>query len=390
MNEIDVEDHRRMLADSAQQYMERGYGDAVRRASLAQSDGCDSARWKEFAELGWLALPLPEQDGGLGGSMADVCLIAEAMGRGLVSEPYVASGVMAAMLLSEAAPLEVRERWLQGAADGSLRLAFGGWEPGAAFDVRCVRTTMQRVGGGLCLTGRKAMVLGGAGADAFLIAARADDGSAASLCLVDAATPGLTVTPGVLHDGQHIASLELDGVVPTCLLLNAPLEDVLATLQRAVARGTVAHCAETVGVMQRSFEITLDYLKTRRQFGSTIASNQVVQHRLVDLHVEISEARAATLAAARACDAPRHASRDAGPYEARHVAAAKACVSRVARHVWEESVQLHGAIGMTQECAVAPFVKRLAVAASLYGSTEFHLDRLAALSLDARTSPAFP
>lgn len=379
--DMSSEDTRQMLADSARTYVTRAYGDSARAASLAHPHACDPQRWQEFADMGWLALPLPETDGGLGGGMADICVVAEELGMGLVVEPFVACAVMGGMLLHDVAPGSVREAWLPGITQGRLRVAFAPWEPGAGFDHEATSTQATRDGGNFRLQGDKSLVPGGTGADAFLLAARIGDSSDLGIFLVPAAAPGLSVTPQVLYDGQHAVRLQLHQAQAGDALMAGPAGDILPRLELALQRGIIAHCAETVGTMQRVFDITLDYLKTRKQFGRVIAANQVVQHRLVDLYVEVEEARALTHSAAAVLD--NILSGDAAQRR-RVCAAARACVVQTAQHVWEESVQLHGAIGMTQEYVLGQFVKRLALACTLYGGLEMHLERLAAVSL-ART-----
>lgn len=377
MSELMLDDKQQMLADSVRKYVQRGYGDVVRRASMIHPQGCSPERWSEFAEFGWLALAVPEEDGGLGGSMSDICVIAEELGRALVHEPFVASAVLGAMLLADVAAADTRKQWLPGIADGSLRVAFSPWEPGARFDMGVINTTAEPIEKGFRLRGEKSLVPGGASAHAYLLAAKVADTGMLGVFLVSAAAVDLKVTPQCLYDGQHTAQLQLDGAMAAdALLVGAPAE-VLQRLENAMQRAVVAHCAETVGVMERAFDITLDYLKTRKQFGRAIAANQVVQHRMVDLYVEIAEARALTRAAAAAL--ARQGEADASQRR-RFSSAAKACVALAAKHVWEESVQLHGAIGMTDEYVVGQFVKRLAVAATLYGSLESHLERLAEVS----------
>ena len=378
--DTELQDNSQMLADSARVYMERGYGEAVRNTSLAHPQGCVPQRWQEFAELGWLALPITERDGGLGGSLAEICVVTQAMGQALVNEPYLACAVLGSMLLASVAPDAVRQQWLPALADGSKRIAFAPWEAGLDMDFRRIDTTAHRDATGWRLQGDKYLVPGGAGADAWIVAARVADGAELALFLLAANGNGIHATAQVLYDGQHSVQLRLENAVAAEPLLQGPAAQVLARLEQAMLVATVAHCAETVGTMQRAFDITLDYLKTRKQFGKTIASNQVVQHRLVDLHVEIAEARALTASTAAQL-ASLQLEGDSSAAR-RQVGATRACIVRTARHVWEESVQLHGAIGMTDEYQVGRYVKRLALACTLFGALEEQLEELAALALD--------
>jgi butyryl-CoA dehydrogenase len=378
-------DDQQMLADSAQRYLERGYGSAARAAATADAQGCPPARWAEFAELGWLALPIPAEAAGaagLGGSVADLCALAEPLGQALVVEPWLASAVLGAGLLADAAPADLARDWLPALAEGRRRVALAAFEPASRFDIGGVACIASgQADGRFLLHGEKALAPGAAGADAWLLLAclpHADPSKPRELglFLVDSATPGARAKPGVLVDGQHAATIHLDGARVAAPLRRGPANQMLPMIERSLDRATLVQGAELVGAMAQALKITLAYLKTRRQFGRAIADNQVVQHRLVDLHVEIEEARAITRAAAVTFDS---AGDDAA--RRRWCAAAKACVAQAALHVWEESVQLHGAIGMTEACEIGAYVKRLAVGTMLYGDLPFHLDRLADLSL---------
>jgi len=373
MTDMTLDQDQRMLVDSARRYVERAYDTAVRERSIAHDAGCSPETWSAFAEMGWLAMAVPEAAGGLGAQTLDLCLLAEEMGRGAVNEPWVASGVLAASLLADAATPAVTDEWTGSLMDGSRRIAFVPSQPG--LEVR-------KEGNSLSLRGSSGLVLGGARAEAWLVQADAGEGLAA-LVMVDARATGVDVRNCAMYDGRHAARLRFHGAAVTLVR-----EDASASIDGLVAksrqRATLAHCAETVGAMQRAYEITLEYLKTRRQFGRAVASNQVVQHRLVDLLVEIEEARALTQAAARMFDDVHAEDRASG----RMIAAAAAYVSKAARQSWKECVQLHGAIGMTQEYELGQFVRRLAAAASLYGGESTNLERLASLSLDHEEASA--
>ena len=373
MSVFTLDENQRMLAESARKYIERGYDKAVRAASLADPRGCAPLRWNEFAEMGWLALPLPEAEGGLGGSLADMCVLAEELGRGLVVEPWIASSVMAATLLVATGTPTQRGHWLPALAAGEKRLAFAAWEAGSRFDATQPGTVAEAVDGAYRLNGVKELVLGGPGADAWLVCAdckSADGGSRPALFLLEPGTPGLELQPYVMVDGRHAAHLRMhDAAVLADRRLDAGIEAMQA-IELAIDRALVVQCAETAGAMARALEITLDYLKTRKQFGRVLAGNQVLQHRLVDLHVAIEETRALTRAAALAFGGSEEERQ-------RHVAAAKAYASQAARLVWEEVVQLQGAIGMTDEYVLGAYVKHLAVSHTLYGDSEQQFERMA-------------
>ncbi len=373
MSNFALDENQQMLADSARKYVERGYDSTVRTASLAHVNGCMPGRWAEFAEMGWLALPLPEVDGGLGGSLADMCVLAEEMGRALVVEPWLASGVLAATLLANASTAEQRATWMPALAAGGRRIAFAAWEPGSRFDATQVSTRAEAVAGGYRLDGVKELALGAGGADAIIVCAQlkaADGRMEPALFLIEAGTPGLAVQDYAMIDGRHAAQLILRNVmVPTAARLAAEV-DVAAAIAHAIDTAVVVQCAETTGAMARGLEITLEYVKTRKQFGKVLAANQVLQHRLVDLHVAIEETRALVRAAALVADST-------ADEQGRYAAAAKAFACQAARTAWEEVVQLHGAIGMTDEYVIGAYVKHLAASHALFGDAEHHLERLA-------------
>jgi butyryl-CoA dehydrogenase len=372
-----------MLADSARDYLSRS------KASKPLPHNTDNrihdvAKWSEMAALGWLALPVPEAYGGLGGSMADICALAEELGRGMVNEPYIASAVLAGMLLADVAPQVVRDEWLPTLADGSKRLALAALEPGARFDLTEVKTRATQDGVDWSVDGKKVLVLGASGADGLLVSACINGSKDLGIFLLSADGPGQQLVVQTLFDGQGAAELTMHAAKGATLLCRGERNELLGHLEAALDRATLAQCADTVGAMARAFAITREYLGTRSQFGKPIAANQVVQHRLVDVYVEIEEARSLMRMTANLYDDTDSVS--AGVLH-RHLAGTKAFVAQVAHHVWEESVQLHGAIGMTQEYEVGAYVKRLALAVNLYGDAAFHLERVASSSLDSAELP---
>lgn len=382
MSALVLDENQQMLADSARKYVLRGYDQAARAASLADPQGCAPERWREFADMGWLGLPLPEADGGLGGSLADMCVLADELGRGLVVEPWVACGVMAATLLASAGTPAQRSRWLPALAAGEKRLAFAAWESGSRFDSTRVSTVAEPGDGGYRLSGVKELVLGAPGADGLIVGALCaaqGDASRPALFLLEPGALGLELQPYIMIDGRRAAHLRMHNVPVVAEAMLAADVDATQAIELAIDRAVVAHCAETTGAMARALEITLDYLKTRRQFGRTLAANQVLQHRLVDLHVAIEETRALVRAAAVGFAG-------AAPGRQRYVAAAKAFASQAARMVWEEVVQLQGAIGMTDAYPLGAYVKHLAVSHTLFGDSEQHLERMA--QFEERQRPA--
>jgi len=368
-----TQDDRRQLQDSVRRYVERSYGFDVRTRLSHESLGFSVERWQTFAEMGWLGVGLPERCGGFGGALEQAAL-AEELGRAGVLEPWLANCALCAPLLCA---LGERGATLAASiASGDARFALAAWEPQGRYDAFDVRATATPAGERWRLAGRKTLVLGAAGADTVLVLARtagADRdhrGLAVFAVPTDAAGLAMSVLP--TYDGRQTARLDLAAVeLPASALLSEP-GNAWTWVEAAIDRATTMACAEAVGAMSRTLELTRDYLQSRRQFGRAITDNQVIRHRLVDLFVAVEQSRAITEAAAAHLD-------DEPAARARAVSLAKAFVSPAARRVGEEGVQLHGAIGMTDEVEVGHCYKRLAAVANLLGDAEWHLQRLAEL-----------
>ena len=371
-------DERAMLRDAALRYVERDYPMAARRVALASSDGFSRERWRAFADMGWLALGLPEDCGGIGDA-ADAEVVAHALGRALALEPWLANVGLAAPLLAGLRASvgpgsgESCRALLAGLAAGETLLAVGAWEPQGRHDAFDVTTRATRTARGWRLDGVKTLVLGGAAADVLLVVAResgeARDRRGLSAFAVPAETPGLARRGHPTYDGRQTADLRLDGVdLPADALLGEP-GGAWAALEAAIDHATALGCAEAVGTMERVLETTRAYLQQRRQFGRTLVSNQVLRHRLVDLWVPIEQARAIAGAAVARLG-------DTADARRRAVSIAKAYVSPAARRCGEEGIQLHGAIGMTDETEIGQAAKRLIGFANLLGDEAWHLERV--------------
>jgi butyryl-CoA dehydrogenase len=371
---------RAMLRDAAARYVERDCTFEARRAALALPEGFSRERWRAFAEMGWLALGLPEDCGGLGDA-GDAEVVAHALGRALAVEPWLANVGLAAPLLAGlrrgaegAADADRCAGLLESLAQGERLLAVAAWEPQGRHDVFDIETRARRDGEGWLLDGVKTLVLGGGAADVLLVAARESgtsrEAGGIGVFEVPADAPGLTRRAWPTYDGRQTADLRLDAVrLPAAARLGAP-GDAWPTLERAVDTATALACAEAVGAMQAVLETTRAYLQQRRQFGRPLAANQVLRHRLVDLYADIEQARAISGAAVMQLDA-------APAVRRRAVSLAKAFVSPAARRCGEEGIQLHGAIGMTDEVLIGHLAKRLVGFANLLGDEAWHLERLA-------------
>jgi alkylation response protein AidB-like acyl-CoA dehydrogenase len=355
---------QQLLQDSLRRFVDKAWHFEARRAWLANT--CDGAQqhWQTLAANGWLAATLPEAYGGLGGSLAEAILIAEEFGRGLVLEPYFGHAVLAAQAILAAGTPTQKEALLPPLAEGSRCFALAYSEPSSRGMPSPVTTRAVAEGARFELHGHKTLVLAGARTDSFIVSAAV--GKDVGLFLVDAGSRGLRRIAVPLHDGTRAEELVLDGVaVDAQAMLGVPAHGSGA-LQTALQHGILALGADLIGCMQRAIELTTEYVKTRQQFDVTISSFQVIRHRLADMTVELETARSMLFAALASME------QDDAPTRAWTLAAAKALICRAARAVCGQAIQLHGGIGLTEECAIGHYFKRAVVAEQLLGSSDIH------------------
>ena len=369
-------DEQRLLRESADRFVNQTYTADHRRKVAGDPLGFSADIWKQFADLGWLALPIAEADGGLGGGAIEIGILMEAFGRGLVSEPYLSTVVISASLISECGTEAQKLALLPDIADGSLYLAFAHSERQARYDLADIRTTARKTPDGWRLDGHKTAVLDGSAAGQIIVSARIDDGSGkpGKLCLflVPQGTPGLALRDFPRLGGGRACNLELRDVqLPADALLGDGI-DALPAIEAVVDRAMAALGAEAVGIMQTLLDQTLEYTKIRKQFGRPLSANQVIRHRLADMAMQCDEARSMALRAALMADAE--------PVErGRAASGAKAKIGKCARFLAEQSVQLHGAMGVTEELDIGAYFKRLLAFDTLFGGSAHHYRRHAAL-----------
>lgn len=376
MNFEHTED-RRMLADSLNRFISEQYAFDARDRIAKTTHGFSQDIYQQFAELGVIGALFNEADGGFGGGGFDIAVVFEALGRGLVIEPLLGA-VMVGEALSVAGT-EAQKEQLGGIIGGATIAAFAHDEAEAHYERTRVATRAERRGDGWVLKGAKAVVPQGEQANLFLVSARTSghvaDEAGISLFLVPAKTDGLTVRGCPAIDGGRVAELTLDGVALGADALLGAQDLGHATLERAIGRGVLALCAESLGAMETAKAATLDYLRVRKQFGTPIGSFQALQHRMADLLLEIEQARSAVINAAAAIDADRLT-------RERALSAAKFSVGRIGTLVAQECIQLHGGIGMTWELPLAHYAKRLVMIDSQLGDEDHHLQRYIALGLN--------
>ncbi len=369
-----LSDDRRMVRDTVERFVRERYPIETRHDHAARDEGFDRATWAEFAELGLIGALLPEDAGGFGGAGEDILVVMEALGRGLVVEPFLATAVLGATPIVLAGT-QVQRAVLEDVAAGGTLLAFAHSEPESRYALAEIRTTAERSGPNWTLRGHKAVVLNGDTADQLIVSARVEgapgDAAGLALFLIDAAADGVTRRGYATVDGGRAAEIGLDGVeVGDDAALGTP-GDAYPVIERTIGRGVLALCAEALGLMEVCRDITLDYLKTRKQFGRELGAFQALQHRMVNLCLEIEQARSAVMLAAARLEGQ-------GKERERALSAAKNLIGRAGRLVAEESIQLHGGIGMTWEYALPHFAKRLVMIDHQLGDTDFHLERFIA------------
>lgn len=375
--DFDFSDEQQLIRDSVGRFVRDEYDFAARRALAASDEGFSRQHWATFAELGWLAVALPEDLGGFGGGPVETMIIMEEIGRGLVLEPYLPTVVLGGGLLARHGSDQQRQELLGPMAEGRLMLALAQAEPQGRFNLADVATTAKPDGDGYVLDGRKAVVVGGHVADRIVVPARTSGGrrerDGITLFLVDADADGVTRRCYATQDALRACDLTLEGVRVEAGAAIGPVDGGLALLEEAVDHGIAALAAEAVGAMQAAHEQTLDYARTRRQFGVPLAKFQVLQHRMADMFIHLEEARSlAVLAALKLGAAPEE--------RARACAMAKVQVANSGRFVGQQAIQIHGGMGMTDEMPISHYFKRLVMIDVMFGNGDWHLKRVAAMA----------
>ncbi|MEQ1613952.1 MAG: acyl-CoA dehydrogenase [Hyphomicrobiaceae bacterium] len=374
--DFDLNEEQRLLKDSIDRLMATEYAFEKRKAHAASATGSSDELWAKYAELGLLALPFAEADGGIGGGPTETMIVMEALGRALALEPYFATVVLGGGMLRRGS-VEQRARIVPGVASGELRLALAFQEKHSRYDLADVQMTAKRDGDGWVLDGEKGVVLGGDTAGRIFVTARTSgarrDRNGIGVFMVDAKAAGLSRRAYVTQDGLKAAQLTLAGVKVVAADVVGDPANGLPLVERVVDEAIAALCAEAIGVMDMMHTTTLEYLKTRKQFGVTIGSFQAVQHRAADMFVALEQARSmAIFATMMAAD-------DNAKERARAMSAAKVQVGRSGRQIGQEAVQLHGGIGMTMEYSVGHAFKRMTMIDKMFGDADYHLTRLAGL-----------
>ncbi len=374
---FDQNEEQQLLAESVRRFVDKAYSFEQRRAIIASEDGYSRDVWKTLADLGLLGLPFSTEHGGFGGGAVDAMPVMEIIGDVLMVEPYLATVGWAGQLIARGGSPRQQAQWLPLLTDGKLRLAFAQVERGARYDLAHVAVRAKPVADGYRIDGEKCAVVHASQADKFIVSARtsgaATDPRGISLFLVDAGTAGVSMRAYRTIDGLRSADLTFDDAkVPADAIVG--VEGLaLPLIEEATDFATALLCAEAVGALQSANDATLEYLKTRKQFGVPIGSFQVLRHRMVDMVISCEQARSMASLACVAVDAVG----DRGD-RMRTVSAAKIRIADACRHVSQEAVQLHGGMGMSDEMKISHTFRRLTMIAQQFGDADYHLERFAA------------
>jgi len=375
--DFDLNDEQRQLKDSVERLLADTHGDlAQRMAYMKEPKGYSPVVWQQYADLGLLGVPFAEEHGGLGQGPTETMIIAEALGKALAIEPYLATVVLGGGALRHAGSAPLLAELVPPIVEGRLTLALAHQERQARYDLADTATTARADGkGGYTLEGEKCVVLHGDSADKLIVTARAQGGrtdpTGVGLFLVDAKANGVSRRGYPTQDGMRAADITLSAVRVGPEAVLAGPDKGLAVLNRVVDEAIAVLSAEAVGAMAALHELTVDYLKTRKQFGVPIGSFQVLQHRAVDMFAALEQARSMALYATMMAAEPDARERR------KAIAAAKVQIGRSAKFVGQEAIQLHGGIGMTMEYKAGHYFKRLTMIDMAFGDADHHLRELA-------------
>jgi pimeloyl-CoA dehydrogenase small subunit len=372
--DFDLSEEQRLLKESVDGLLNDSYDFDARKKYMKEKGGWSKAVWGKLAEQGLLGLPFAEADGGFGAGAVETMIVMEALGKAMVLEPYLPTVVIAGAFLRHGASDAQKAAHIPAIIDGSKTFAFAQLEKNSRYDLADVSTTAKKKGDGWVIDGEKFVVLNGENADTFIVTARTKGGrqdrTGIGAFLVPANAKGITKKGYPTQDGLHAADVTFTGVEVGADAAIGDPENALPLIERVVDEARTALCAEAVGVMDESLKATVEYLKTRKQFGVPIGSFQTLQHRAADMFVALEQARSMSMFATMAADIADARER------ATAVAAAKVQIGKSLKFVGQQSIQLHGGIGMTQEAKIGHYFKRLTMIENTFGDTDFHLRRV--------------
>ena len=372
--DFDLSEEQRLLKESVDGLLTDAYDFEQRKKYMKEKGGWSKALWSKLAEQGLLGLPFSEADGGFGAGAVETMIVMEALGKALVLEPYLATVVIGGGFLRHGGSAAQKAAHIPSIIDGSKTFAFAQLEKNSRYDLADVTTSAKKKGDGWVLDGEKFVVLNGENADTLIVTARTKGGqrdkTGIGVFLVPANAKGVTKKAYPTQDGLHAADITLTGVeVGSDAVIGDP-ENGLQLIERVVDEARTALCAEAVGLMDESLKTTVEYIKTRKQFGVAIGTFQALQHRAADMFVALEQARSMSMFATMAADFDNAAERSTA------IAAAKVQIGKSGKFIGQQSIQLHGGIGMTMEAKIGHYFKRLTMIENTLGDSEYHLRRV--------------
>ena len=363
-----------MLIDSVEKFITNDYSFERRQQYAASDTGYSADVWATFADLGWTAVPFGEDDGGFDGGPVELMAMMQQFGRGLIVEPYLANIVLAGGVLRRAASASQKTKWLQPLISGELQAALAVTEPQSRYDLANIETTATKDGDDWIITGRKGVVLNGGNAGLLIIPARTSgsttDRDGITLFAVGGMADGVSRNAYPTVDGHQAAEIVLQDVRVESNTILGDIDKAYAVLDAVVDEATLAVCAEAVGIMQTLTDKTVEYSKSREQFGVPIGSFQALQHRMVDMLTACEQSYSLLLWAAMA-------NADQTEDAKRAISAIKYQVGTAGKKVGQEAVQIHGAMGVSWDVDIAHYFKRLTTIGQMFGNADWHLDKLA-------------
>ncbi len=372
--DFDLSEEQRLLKDSVDGLLASSYDFDQRKKYAAEKAGWSRSVWNKLAEQGLLGLPFSEDDGGFGAGAIETMIVMEALGKALVVEPYLATVVLGGGFLRRGGSAAQKAAYIPSIIDGSKTLAFAQLEKNSRYDLADVTTTAKKKGDGWVIDGEKFVVLNGDSADTLIVTARTKgdqrDRSGIGVFLVPANAKGVSIKGYPTQDSLHAADITFTGVEVGADAAIGDPENGLSLIEQVVDDARIAMCAEAVGAMDESLKSTVEYLKTRTQFGVAIGTFQTLQHRAADMFVALEQARSMSMFATMAGDFTDAKER------ANAVAAAKVQIGKSLKFVGQQAIQLHGGVGMTMEYKIGHYFKRLTMIENTFGDTDYHLRRV--------------
>ncbi len=375
---FDFSEEQEMVRDSVARFVQDQYDWDTRKAIIASEKGMSSANWKLFAELGWLSIPFTEEYGGFGGNIVDLSLVMEELGKGLVVEPYFPTVILFGGVLKRASSEAQRAEWLPKIINGEILGAFAYVERQSRFAIHDCQTRADLTESGYCINGEKVVVFNGENADHLIVLARTSgaqsDRDGLSLFLIDSSLTGMSRMNYALMDGQRVSNITFTDVKVTVDSLICDEGGALQLIEELSNEAIIALAAEAVGIMGTLNSKTLEYAKTRKQFGAAIGSYQALQHRMVDTMMAYEQCKSLLFKALCEYQQDPKVAMDT-------MHALKVLVDRSSKHIFGEAIQIHGGMGITDELDIGHYAKRLMMINTTFGDGTYHRNRYIEKSL---------